>query len=93
MFWYNVIGNNPSYYFKMYISEITNFLVNCKKKKKSGTSLVTQWLRIYLPMQETQVRALVQEIRHAAKQLSPCAATTEARGPRAHAPQQEKPPQ
>ena len=29
MFWYNVISNNPSYYFKMYISEITNFLVNC----------------------------------------------------------------
>ena len=41
MFWYNVISNNPSYYFKMYISEITNFLVNCiimnfqKKKNKS----------------------------------------------------------
>ena len=40
MFWYKVISNNPSYYFKMYISEITNFLVNCitmnfqKKKKK-----------------------------------------------------------
>ena len=29
MFWYNVISNNPSYYFKMHISEITNFLVNC----------------------------------------------------------------
>ena len=29
--------------------------VNC------GTSLVVQWLRIHLPMQETQVRALVQE--------------------------------
>ena len=27
MFWYNVISNNPSYYFKMHISEIT------KKKK------------------------------------------------------------
>ena len=30
MFWYNVISHNPSYYFKMYISEIT------KKKKKQG---------------------------------------------------------
>ena len=29
MFWYNVISNNPSYYFKMCISEITN-----KKKGK-----------------------------------------------------------
>ena len=26
-----------------------------------GTSLVAQWLRIRLPMQETRVRALVQE--------------------------------
>ena len=31
--------------------------------------------------------------RHAAEQLSPCATTTEARAPRARAPQQEKPPQ
>ena len=32
-----------------------------KKKKKSGASLVVQWLRIRLPMQGTQVRALVRE--------------------------------
>ena len=31
-------------------------------KKRTGTSLVVvQWLRIRLPMQETQVRALVRE--------------------------------
>ena len=30
-------------------------------KKLSGTSLVAQWLRIRLPMQGTQVRALVRE--------------------------------
>ena len=36
MFWYNVISNNPSYYFKMYISEI-------KKKKKKK-----EWLFISL---------------------------------------------
>ena len=30
-------------------------------KMISGTSLVVQWLRIYLPMQGTRVRALVQE--------------------------------
>ena len=34
MFWYKVISNNPSYYFKMYISEITNFLVKKKKNIK-----------------------------------------------------------
>ena len=33
------------------------------------------------------------KIPHAAEQLSPCATTTEARTPRARAPQQEKPPQ
>ena len=29
----------------------------------SGTSLVVQWLRIHLPMQETQVQSLVGELR------------------------------
>ena len=33
----------------------------CKKNKRLGTSLVAQWLRIRLPMQGTQVRALVRE--------------------------------
>ena len=71
-------------------------------------SLVAQWLRIRLPMQGTRVRALVWEdptcrgatkpVRHSygarVPQLwSPCATTTEARVPRARAPQQEKPPQ
>ena len=31
------------------------------KKKITGTSLVVQWLRIRLPMQGTQVQALVWE--------------------------------
>ena len=31
------------------------------KRRKSGTSLVAQWLRIHLPMQGTWVRSLVQE--------------------------------
>ena len=31
------------------------------KKYMIGTSLVAQWLRIHLPMQGTQVRALVPE--------------------------------
>ena len=38
---------------------------NIKEKKlfnkRTGTSLVAQWLRICLPMQGTQVRALLQE--------------------------------
>ena len=31
------------------------------KSTKEGASLVAQWLRIYLPMQGTRVRALVWE--------------------------------
>ena len=31
------------------------------QKFTGGTSLMVQWLRIHLPMQGTQVRALVQE--------------------------------
>ena len=78
-----------------------------------GASLVAQWLRIHLPMQGTQVPALVWEdptrrgatkpVRrnylayalraHEPQLLSSRATTTEARAPRAHAPQQEKPPQ
>ena len=34
---------------------------NKQKKPNIGTSLVAQWLRIHLPMQGTQVRALVRE--------------------------------
>ena len=40
-------------------------------------SLVAQWLRICLPMQGTQVRALVWEDPHAPEQLGPWATTTE----------------
>ena len=34
---------------------------NGHMKKTKGTSLVAQWLRIHLPMQGTQVPALVRE--------------------------------
>ena len=51
--------------------------VKAIKNSQEGASLVAQWLRIRLPMQGTQVRALVQKIPHAAEQLSPCATTTE----------------
>ena len=74
-------------------------------KDISQNSLVAQWLRIRLPMQGTWVRALVREdpiccgatkpVRHNywAYALELTAATTEARAPRARAPQQEKAPQ
>ena len=52
-----------------------------KQKGAVGTSLVAQWLRTCLPMQGTQVRALVQEdpttTPHASEQLCPCTTTTE----------------
>ena len=35
--------------------------MNYEDKTKSGTSLVVQWLQIHMPMQGTQVRALIQE--------------------------------
>ena len=37
------------------------FHMPCSAAKRSGNFLVVQWLRIYLPMQGTQVRSLVQE--------------------------------
>ena len=62
-------------------------------QKGWGASLVAQWLRIHLPTQGTRVRALGRKIPHAVEQLSPCTTATEARVPRARAPQQEKPRQ
>ena len=54
------------------------------------TSLVVQWLRICLPMQETQVYPRSEKIPHALEQFSPYTPTTEAHSPRAHNPQQEE---
>ena len=42
-----------------------------------GTSLVAQWIRIHLPMQGTQVPALVREDPTCRRATSPCATTTE----------------
>ena len=70
-----------------------------------GASLVAQWQRIHLPVQETQDPSLVQEDPTCAKHLSQCTITTEPVlwGPvtattkpthhRAWALQREKPPQ
>ena len=48
-------------YFQM--AKNTEMLLTKKyyKKQRLGTSLVAQWLRIQLPVQETWVRSLVQE--------------------------------
>ena len=62
---------------------------------------MVQWLGISLPVQGSQVRALVREDSHMLwnnwarepQLLSPRATTTEARTPRARAPHQERPPQ
>ena len=66
---------------------ITGYMCPVANKNESpGTSLVVQWLRICLPMQGTQVRSLVGELRshmprgneaRAPQLLSPCATTRE----------------
>ena len=58
----------------------------------AGTSLVVQWLRIHLVMQETQVRSLVEELRSHIPwdQLNPWTPTTEPECPRAYVPQQKE---
>ena len=61
------------------------------KWKLSWTSLVIQWLRIYLPMQETGFDPWSGKIPHALEQLSLCTTTAEAHRPRAHALQHRSP--
>ena len=58
-----------------------------------GASLVSQWLRIRLPMQGTRVRALAREDPTCRVATKPVRHNYWARVPRARAPQQEKPPQ
>ena len=62
--------------FKKSSTEITQFEGKKKKffKKRTGTSLVVQQLRICLAMEGTWVQPLVREteIPHAARQPSPC---------------------
>ena len=80
-------------------TELTNLPLIILSKIYLGTSLVAQWLRIRLPVQGTWVQFLVREdptCRRATKPTatepalySPQATTTEARTPRACAPQRE----
>ena len=60
-------------------------------KEQSWTSLVVQWIRIRLPMQETQDQSLVQEDSTCQEQLRLCTTTTEVCIPGARALQHEKP--
>ena len=63
------------------------------KNQWNRTSLVVQWLRIRLPMQGTWVWALVREDPPRRGATKPVCHNYWARMPRAHALQQEKPPQ
>ena len=63
-----------------------------KPKSPIRASLVAQWLRICLPMQETRVRAL-REDPTCRGATGPVRRSYWARVPGAHAPQQERPPQ
>ena len=66
---------------------------NTNVRNAKGASLVVQWLRIRLPMQGTWVRALVREDPTCRRATTPESHNYWARVPRAHALQQEKPPQ
>ena len=47
------------------------------KKSKTRTSLVVPWMRICVPMQETQVRSLVWEDSTCCRAMKPCTTTPE----------------
>ena len=63
------------------------------EKEKMKTSLVIQWIRIRLPMQETQVWSLIWEYPTYLGATKPVLLNYWAQTPGAHALQQEKPPQ
>ena len=46
---------------KIFAKDISEKQILSLLKNGQGTSLVVQWLGIWLPMQETRVRSLVQE--------------------------------
>ena len=60
-------------------------------KKRMGTSLVCQWLRVHLPIQGTQVQSLIREDPTCHETTKPVPHNYWSRSRRAHAPQQEKP--
>ena len=55
----SVSGNQKNNNFDMLLSTNQNKHQKIDLKMDAGASLVAQWLRVCLPMQGTQVRALV----------------------------------
>ena len=55
-----------------------NVLKGRISKGEGWVSPVAQWMRICLPVQESQTQPLAWKIPRTAEQLSPCAATAEA---------------
>ena len=55
MFWYNVISRYSSYYFKMYISEITNKKKNLLYKKINKIKFKKQYLSAIKKEREKQI--------------------------------------
>ena len=55
--------NKTKRWFFENINKIDKPLARLINKKREGTSLVVQWLRLRLPMKGVQVRTLVRELR------------------------------
>ena len=82
------------------LASIHHYIVTWFQNGKSWASLVAQWWRIHLPMQETQVRSLVWEDPTGSGSIKPvchnhwaCALKSRSRNYWAHAPQLLKPKQ
>ena len=59
-----------SFIWKLLLANLGTFLRTKSTRGFSGTSLVVQWLRIHLAMQEIQVRSLGGKTPHVMEQLS-----------------------
>ena len=59
-----------SFIWKLLLANLGTFLRTKSTRGFSGTSLVVQWLRIHLAMQETQVRSLGGKTPHVMEKLS-----------------------
>ena len=73
--------SNPSTTLKMVIKpQEERTREECRKKDlekqtENRASFVSQWYLIHLPVLETWVRSLVQEVPHVLEQLTPCVTT------------------
>ena len=55
------ILHHHSLHFDIWITKTACWITDLRGKTESGASLVAQWQRSRLPMQETQVQSLIQE--------------------------------